>query len=240
MQLKFGSPILSFGFFIFWGGDPSITRTQTAVLHPFLDGLSWNLVYRIACTISSCSPILGTWCSVLAFLFPEWWSKHDQKLKWLYCIHFSMDCLENWYMESHLLYINAAEIWEPNVQFSSFYFQSGDLSMTWASDHIYGWKGIRYIFNCYKCVVWRVYEVKELIGTVPSSCKSCWCLNNSQNTQQSNFYVYGTRNGLGNIPTIKQVQKKTNFIHMYKEKHKTWPASSRHCTISPKITCVKI
>ena len=80
MQPKFGSLILSFWFLIFWGGDPGITRTQTAVAHPFLDGLSWNLVYRIACTMSRCNLSLGAWRSVLVFLFCRWWPRHDQKM----------------------------------------------------------------------------------------------------------------------------------------------------------------
>ena len=72
--------MLSFGIFVFWGGDPSMTRTWMAISHLSLNGLPWNLVYVIAYTMSRCNQSLGDWRSVLVFLFCGQWSRHNQKV----------------------------------------------------------------------------------------------------------------------------------------------------------------
>jgi len=36
-----------------------------------------------------------------------------------------MVCLELWYIESHILFLDATQVWEPDVQFWYFYFAGG-------------------------------------------------------------------------------------------------------------------
>ena len=57
-------------------------------------------------------------------------AEHDQKLALPYLIHFSMGCPETWYIESHILCLDATQVWEPDIEFSYFYFVDGDPSMT--------------------------------------------------------------------------------------------------------------
>ena len=45
----------------------------------------------------------------------------------LYHIHFSMDCPEIWSIESHVLYLAAAQLSEHNIQFWHFYCVYGIL-----------------------------------------------------------------------------------------------------------------
>jgi len=37
-----------------------------------------------------------------------------------------MACLETWYIELHILYLDATKVWEHDIQFWHFYFAGGD------------------------------------------------------------------------------------------------------------------
>jgi hypothetical protein len=72
---------------------------------------------------------------MLSFGIFDFWggdlsSKHNQKLELLYFIHLSTDCPETWYIELHLLCLDATQAWEPDVQSWCFYFVGGDPGMT--------------------------------------------------------------------------------------------------------------
>ena len=56
------------------------------------------------------------------------------KLKKLYLIHFSTDWLETLYIALHVLYLGAAHVWEPNIQFLNFGFWGWWPNMTRNSD----------------------------------------------------------------------------------------------------------
>jgi len=50
-----------------------------------------------------------------------------------------MDCPETWYIELHLLCLDATQVWEPDIQSWCFYFVGSDPGMTRAEHHpVYG------------------------------------------------------------------------------------------------------
>ena len=52
--------------------------------------------------------------------------KHDWKLEQPSLIHLSMDYPETWHIESHILCLDATQVWETDIQFRCFYFAGGD------------------------------------------------------------------------------------------------------------------